>query len=54
MNEINIMRELDHPHIIKLHEVFETENSFYLILDLMQGGKLEDKILANNNKKFKI
>lgn len=34
-NEININRKLDHKNIIKLHEVFETENSIYLIIDLI-------------------
>ena len=38
------MRELNHPHIMKLHEVFETENSLYFILDLLEGGQLYDKI----------
>lgn len=32
------MRMMDHPNIIKLHEVFETENSIYMILDLLEGG----------------
>lgn len=40
------MRELNHPHIMKLHEVFETENSLYFILDLLEGGQLYDKIKA--------
>jgi len=34
------MRKLDHPNIIKLHEVFETKNSIYMILDLLRGGSL--------------
>jgi len=32
------MRQLDTYNIIKLHEVFETDNSLYLILDLLDGG----------------
>lgn len=32
------MRIMDHPNVIKLHEVFETENSIYMILDLLEGG----------------
>ena len=38
------MRELDHPNLIKLYEVFETQNSIYLILDLLEGGQLLNKI----------
>ncbi len=32
------MRALDHKNIMKLHEIYETENSLYLVLDLFDGG----------------
>jgi len=35
LNEIEIMRELDHDNIIKLYEVYETEKSIYLVLELI-------------------
>jgi len=38
------MRNLNHSHIMKLHGVFETENSLYMILDLLEGGQLYDKM----------
>jgi len=38
LNEVDLMRALDHPNVMKLHEVFETENSLYFILDLLEGG----------------
>lgn len=40
------MRALHHKNIIRLHEVFETDNSLYMILDLLEGGQLYDKIKA--------
>jgi len=40
------MRALHHKNIIRLHEVFETENSLYMVLDLLEGGQLYDKIKA--------
>lgn len=36
------MRELNHSNIIKLIEVHETENSIYMVLELLQGGNLVD------------
>lgn len=43
MNEINIMKELLNNHnIIKLLEVFETDNSIYMIMDHLEGGSLLD------------
>ena len=41
MNEIKIMRNLDHPNITPLIEIFETEKSIYLVLDLYKGKSLE-------------
>jgi len=38
------MRELNHSSIIRLHEVYETQNSLYMVLDLLEGGSLYDKI----------
>jgi len=44
LNEIDIMRSLDHENIIKLYEVHETENSIYLVLELIQGKSLQDAL----------
>jgi len=33
MNEIHIMRHLDHLNIPKLHEVYEGKNHIYLVID---------------------
>ena len=42
LNEIDIMRCLNHENIIKLYEVFETEKSIYLVLELIQGKSLQE------------
>lgn len=44
MNEINIMRCLNHKNTLKLYEVFETEHSIYLVVDLLNGGELVSRI----------
>ncbi len=52
MTEIDLMRSLDNKHIMKLHEVFETENSLYFILDLLEGGQVNltiDKFISQIN-----
>ncbi len=36
------MRSLNHPNLIKLHEVYETENSLYMVMELLNGGNLVD------------
>ena len=45
--EINILIKLDHPNIIKLYEVYENEDYFYLIMELCLGGELFDRIISN-------
>ena len=42
MNEIDIMRSVSHENIIQLYEVYESEKSIYLVLELIQGKALQD------------
>lgn len=45
INEINILQTLDHPHVIKLYEVYDEPGYLYLVMELLQGGELFDKIV---------
>lgn len=44
--EVEILKRLDHPNIIRLHETFEDEQALYLVLELCTGGELFDRIVA--------
>jgi len=44
-NEINILKEIDHPNIIKMYEFFEDEKRYYLVTEICKGGELFDEIL---------
>ena len=44
--EIDILKNLDHPNIVKLYEVFEDKNSIYLVTEICSGGELFDEIVA--------
>lgn len=49
VNEILILRALKtHPNLIKLHEIFEGENSYYLIFEFLEGETLH-KFIKNSN-----
>jgi len=45
-NEINILKDLDHPNILKMYEFFEDEKRYYIVTDICKGGELFDEILA--------
>ena len=38
--ERNILADVEHPFIVKLHYAFQTEGKLYLILDFLKGGDL--------------
>jgi len=43
-DEIAIMREMDHPNIVKLIDVFEDPDCLYLVMEKCDGGELFDRI----------
>eukprot|EP00742_Colponemidia_sp_Colp-10_P000181 GILJ01000202.1.p1 GENE.GILJ01000202.1~~GILJ01000202.1.p1 ORF type:complete len:469 (+),score=93.72 GILJ01000202.1:43-1449(+) len=48
-NEIEILKSLDHPNIIKLYETFEDSRNVYLVMELCTGGELFDRIIAKGH-----
>jgi len=51
-NEIEVMKILDHPNIIKLYETFEDAKDIYLVMELCTGGELFDRIVTQGNSGF--
>ena len=45
--EIAILRKLQHPNIVRLHEMVETERHIGIILEYASGGELFDYILRH-------
>ncbi|CAD8060675.1 unnamed protein product [Paramecium primaurelia] len=42
--EMHILKNLDHPNIVKLCELFQDEKCYYLITEYLYGGELFDRI----------
>eukprot|EP01119_Soliformovum_irregulare_P002356 TRINITY_DN12621_c0_g1_i1.p1 TRINITY_DN12621_c0_g1~~TRINITY_DN12621_c0_g1_i1.p1 ORF type:complete len:383 (-),score=83.71 TRINITY_DN12621_c0_g1_i1:644-1792(-) len=43
--EIDILRSIDHPNVISLEQVLETDTHICLIMELTEGGELFEKIM---------
>ena len=52
--EVQILKLLHHPHIIKLYEVILTATDIFLILEYVAGGELFDHISVHGKSTEKV
>ena len=56
--ERNILADVEHPFIVRLHYAFQTEGKLYLILDFLRGGdlftRLSKEVMVYFSKIFAI
>ena len=46
LHEVAIMNHLDHPHILKVVDFYEDEEFYYIVMELMTGGDVFDRIVS--------
>ena len=39
-NEIDIMKQVDHPNIVKLYDIQEDEKYIYIVMEVLTGGEV--------------
>ncbi|CAD8150298.1 unnamed protein product [Paramecium pentaurelia] len=44
IQEVSILKELDHPNIVSVYELYEDEQYVYIITEYLSGGELFEKI----------
>lgn len=50
INELAVMRVLDHQNVLRLESVYESENSIYVVEEVLEGGQLFHKIQKNKGQ----
>ena len=51
--ELSILKELNHPNIIKLIEILQSHNNYYVVMEYCNGGSLSD-CLKNYGRPFPV
>ncbi|CAL0315418.1 unnamed protein product [Lupinus luteus] len=49
--EISAMKLINHPNVVKIFEVMASKTKIYIVLELVNGGELFDKIATNGKLK---
>ena len=39
-NEIDILSQVDHPNVVKMFEIFDTDSTIYIVMELLTGGEV--------------
>jgi len=47
--EIRLMLQVDHPHIVKMYEVYISKKNVYLVMELLEGGEMFDRIVQEKH-----
>lgn len=46
--EVDILRNLKHPHIIRCYDFFKAQRNYYMVTELVTGGELFDRIVQKS------
>lgn len=46
LSEISILKQMDHPNILKLYEFFQDYKRYFLVTELCNGGELFERIAS--------
>lgn len=52
--EVSIMKILNHPNIVKLYEVIETDKTLYLVMEYVSNGEVFEYLVKNGRMKENI
>lgn len=44
-DEVDIMQKVNHPNCVKMYELYDTKKKLYMVLEILRGGELFDRIV---------
>lgn len=47
--EFDILKKMSHPNIVQVFDLYETDEAFFIVTELLEGGELFDFILKNHH-----
>lgn len=48
MNTLNLIKQADHPNLVKLFEIYEEEHYIHFVTEYIEGGELFDFLKERN------
>ena len=45
LQQIDVLKTLDHPNVLKFHEAYKDQKRLYMVTELCSGGELFDVII---------
>ena len=45
-NEIDILKQVDHPNIVKMYDIFEDDKYIYIVMEMLAGGEVSNTKLS--------
>jgi len=43
--EFEMLRAIDHPHVLRVYEMYEDDVACYIVTEMMEGGELYDRVI---------
>ncbi|CAD8061126.1 unnamed protein product [Paramecium sonneborni] len=53
-SEVSLLKNMDHPNIVKLYELYQDSQNYYLVTEYLNGGELLDKLNVEKTFNEKI
>lgn len=47
VEEVSILKTLDHPNILKVQEFYQNDKYFFIVSEFLEGGELFDRIMES-------